>query len=187
MGIPSKPEMFVQRIQVKPETPKSWIPLCSSLHSYSELFYKFITYYMFNNSYNIDTWNIRRKVVGYIMSLKRKQRMKLKANSHEEDKYHLMFNNVLTSDSDLLSSNTHKGCCVLNATSEYNYKLRSVIGQEDTSKVTKLTWFNKQVRDMFLCAWMISQKLVDHTNIGRAIDCLLNMVYAPFASMRDSI
>ena len=75
------------------------------------------------------------------MSLKRKQRMKLKANSHEEDKYHLMVNNVLASDSDLLGSNTHKGCCVLNAT-EYNYKLGSVIEQEDESKVTKWTWFD---------------------------------------------
>ena len=70
------------------------------------------------------------------MSLKRKQRMKLKANNHEENTYHLMFNSVLSSDSDLLGSNTHKGCCVLNAT-EYNYKLRSVIGREDESKVTK--------------------------------------------------
>ena len=57
-----------------------------------------------------------------------------------------MFNNVLTSDSDLLQFNTHKGCYVLNAT-EYNYKLRSVIGQEDESKVTKWTWFNKHVCD----------------------------------------
>ena len=63
--------------------------------------------------------------------------MKLKANNHEENKYYLMFNNALTSDSDLLGSNTHKGCCVLNVT-EYNYKLRSVIGREDESKVK--TW-----------------------------------------------
>ena len=27
MGIPSKPEMFVQGIQVKPEIPKLWVPL----------------------------------------------------------------------------------------------------------------------------------------------------------------
>ena len=45
--------------------------------------------------------------------------MKLKAKSYEEDKYYLIFNNVLTSNSDLLRSNTHKGCCVLNTT-EYN-------------------------------------------------------------------
>ena len=38
--------------------------------------------------------------------------------------------------SDLLCTNTHKGCCLLNA-NEYNYELRSVIGQEDESKVTK--------------------------------------------------
>ena len=34
---------------------------------------------------------------------------------------------------------------------------------------------------------MISRKLVDHTNIGRAIGCLLDLVYAPSTSMRDSI
>ena len=31
-GMPSKPEMFVQGIQVKPEKPRSWIPLCLSLY-----------------------------------------------------------------------------------------------------------------------------------------------------------
>ena len=44
--IPSKPEMIVQGIQVKPETPKTWLPLCSSLHSYLKLFYKFGICYM---------------------------------------------------------------------------------------------------------------------------------------------
>ena len=58
------------------------------------------------------------------MSLKRKQRMKLKAYSPEENKYHLMFNNVLSSDSDLLQTNTHKGCCILNA-NEYNYNINT--------------------------------------------------------------
>ena len=57
---------------------------------------------MIDYNYNINTWNIRRQVVGYIMSPKRKPRMKLKANNHEENKYHLMFNNVLSSDSDIL-------------------------------------------------------------------------------------
>ena len=70
MGIPSKPEIFVQGIQVKLEMPKSWVPLCLSLNSYSKLLHKFITYYVFNNSHNIDTWNIRRRVIGYIMCLK---------------------------------------------------------------------------------------------------------------------
>ena len=72
-------------------------------------------------------------------------------------------------------------------TTDYNYKLRSVIGREDDSKVTKWTWFNKQVRDTCLCSWMISRKLVDHTNIGRAIGRILDMVYVPSVSMRDSI
>ena len=74
-----------------------------------------------------NTGNMRRQVVGYIMSMKRKQRMKLKACSLEEDKYHPMFNNVLPSGSDLLRTNTYQGCCMLNA-NEYNYELRSVIG-----------------------------------------------------------
>ena len=50
--------MFVQDIQIKPETPKSWIPLCLSLHSYLNMYYKLITYYMFNNNYNIDIWKL---------------------------------------------------------------------------------------------------------------------------------
>ena len=120
------------------------------------------------------------------MSLKRKQWMKLKAKGCAEDNYYLIFNNGLTSSSDLLQSNTHEGCCVLNTT-DYNYKLRNVIRQENDFKVKKWIWFNKQVCDTFLCSWMISRKLVDHTNIGRAIGRILNMVYAPFLSMRTSI
>ena len=34
---------------------------------------------------------------------------------------------------------------------------------------------------------MISRKLVNHTNIGRTIGCLLDMVYVPSAGMKDSI
>ena len=34
---------------------------------------------------------------------------------------------------------------------------------------------------------MISQKLVDHTNIGRAIRRLLELVYAPSAGTRNSV
>ena len=62
--------------------------------------------------------------------------MKLKACSPEEDRYHLMFNNVLPSDSDLLRTNSQKGYCMWNA-NEYNYELRNVIGREDEYKVTK--------------------------------------------------
>ena len=62
--------------QVKPETPKSWIPSHPSLQPYVKYFYKFVTYYMIDHNYNIDTWNINEQVVGYIMSLKRKRRAK---------------------------------------------------------------------------------------------------------------
>ena len=100
--------------QVKPQSPESWIPSYSSLQPYVNYFYKFVTYYIFDNKYDINTWNIRRHVVGYIMSLKRKRKSKLNANNCEEDKYHLIFNNILTSSSIILQSNTHKGCCILN-------------------------------------------------------------------------
>ena len=59
--------------QVKSETPKAWLPSRSSPQSYEKLFYKFITYCMFDNIYNIDTWNIRRQIIGYIMSLKKNE------------------------------------------------------------------------------------------------------------------
>ena len=114
--------------QVKPESPESWIPSHSSLQPYVKYFYKFVTYYMFDHNYNIDTCDIRRQIVGYIMSLKRKRGAKLKAKGCTEGRYDRIFNNVLESNSDLLQSNTHKVYCMLNAT-DYNYKLRSVIGK----------------------------------------------------------
>ena len=120
------------------------------------------------------------------MFLKRKKGAKLKAKGCAEDRYHHIFNNLLESSSNLLPTNIHKGCSVLKAT-DYNYKLRSIIGREDNSSITKWTWFNKQVRDTFLCSWMISWALVDFTNIERAIGWILDMVYAPSMSMRDSI
>ena len=91
----------VTPIQVKPETTKSWVPLHSSLQPYMKYFYKLITYYMIDYNQSNNTGNIRKQVVGYIMSLKKKQRMKLKAYSPEENEYHLIINNVLSSDSDL--------------------------------------------------------------------------------------
>ena len=178
-----KPEILLQIIlgfmsvpkQVKPKTPKTWLPSHSSLQSCATSFYKFVTYYMFNNNYNINTWNIRKQVTGYSMTLKRKKRMQLKEKGCAKGHYHLIFNNVLKTSSKPLQSNSHKGCCVLNTT-DYNYKLRSVIGREDDFKITKWTLFDKQVRDTFFCSWIISQKLVDHTNIGRAIDRIFDKI-----------
>ena len=142
--IHSKPEILLQSIrgfmstpkQVKSKAPKSWLSLNLSLQSNTKSFYKFVTYYLTDNNYNIDIWNIRKQVAGYIMSLKSKRRMKLKAKGCTEGHYHLTFNNVLASSSKISQSNTHKGCCVLN-TIYCNYKLRSMIGREDDSKITK--------------------------------------------------
>ena len=103
-------------IQVKSEKRKSWIPSHSSLQPYRKYFHKLITYYMIDYNHSNNIANIRRKIVGYIMSRKRKRRMKLKAyNPEEVIKCYLMFNNVLPSDSNLLHTNTHKGYCMLNA------------------------------------------------------------------------
>ena len=142
--ISSKSKIFLQYIwgfmirpkQVTPEITKSWIPPYQLLQPCLEYLYKFVTYYMIDHNYNIDTWNIRKQVVGYIMSLKRKRRTKLKAKGCAEGHYHRIFNNVFQSSSDFLRTNTHKSCCVLNTT-DYNCKLRSVIGREDDSKVIK--------------------------------------------------
>ena len=135
-------------IQVKPEAPKSWLPLSSLLQLYVMSFYKFVTYYIIDRNYNIYTWNTIKQVAGYIIFLKRKRRAKLKAKGCAEGRYHRTFNHEIESSSILVQSNTHEGWCVLDTT-DYNYKLRSVIGWENDSKVTKWTWFNKQVRDTF--------------------------------------
>ena len=112
--------------------------------------------------------------------------MKLKAKSCAEDKFHLIFNNVLTSSPDLLQSNTHKGCCVLNTT-DYNYKLRSMIGREDDFTTNKRTWFDVPVRATFLWSWMISLVLGDYTDMRGITGYILGDVPAPHVSMNDSI
>ena len=124
--------------QMKPGAPKAWIPSHSSLQSYKKSLYKFVAYYIIDHNYNTVAWNIRKLIAGYIMSLERKQRVKLKAKECTDYSYHHLFNKVLESSSKFLQSNIYKECCVLNTT-DYNYKLRSVIGREDDTKVTKWT------------------------------------------------
>ena len=133
---------IVTSIHMKPEISKSWISSRSSLQPYMKYFHKLIAYYIIDYNHYNNIINIRRQMVEYIMSMERKQRTIFKARCPKQYKYHLMLNNVLPSDSELLCTNTHKGYCLLNA-NEYNYKLRSVIGQGNESKVTKWTWFNK--------------------------------------------
>ena len=62
-----------------------------------------------------------------------------------------------------------------------------MFGLEYDSKAMKWTWFNIQVSATFLCSWMISWALVDYTDIERAIGHILDKVYIPSISMRDSI
>ena len=46
---------------------------------------------------------------------------------------------------------------------------------------------NKHVRDTILCSWMISQALVNYTDMVQGIGCILDKAYVPSVSMRDSI
>ena len=63
-------------------------------------------------------------------------------------RYYQRFNHKMETSLNLVQSNTHKGCSML-YTTDYNYKLRSVLGQEDDSTANKWTWFNKQEYDTF--------------------------------------
>ena len=62
----------VTPIHIKPERTRSWLPSHSSLQPYMKYFHKLITYYMIDYNHSNNNGNIRRQVVGYMMSLKRK-------------------------------------------------------------------------------------------------------------------
>ena len=64
------------------------------------------------------------------MLLKRKYSAKVKAKRYAEGYHHQKFNHELESRSHIVTSCLHVGSYVMN-TVDYNYKLRSVIGQED--------------------------------------------------------
>ena len=70
---------------------------------------------------------------------------------------------------------------------DYNYKLRSIIGQEDDITTIKWKWFDTQVCGTFLWSWIISWSLVDYTNMRKTIGHILANVYAPPNSMKASI
>ena len=80
----------------------------------------------------------------------------------------------------------HIGSYLINIL-DYNYKLRGVIGREDDFTTNKWKWFNTQVHDTFLWSRIISQALVDYTDMGRAISHILDNLCAASVSMKDSI
>ena len=61
-----------------------------------------------------------------------------------------------------------------------------MIGGEDDFTANNWTWFDKQVRATFLWSW-ISRVLVDYTNMGSIIGCIMDNIYAPCVSINDSI
>ena len=70
---------------------------------------------------------------------------------------------------------------------DFKYKLRSMIGREDDFTTNKRTRFDKQVHTTSLWSWMISQVLVDYTDMGRIIGRILDNILAPYVSMNNSI
>ena len=94
--IPSKPEIFLQRIreftilsiQAKPETSTFWLLLHGLLQSSVIHFYKYIGYCVIDRTANNDTWDIRKQTLGYNMFLKRKQSGKMKAKGCAKGRPH---------------------------------------------------------------------------------------------------
>ena len=72
-------------------------------------------------------------------------------------------------------------------TLDYNYKLRSVIGQVDDFAANKWNRFDTQVCDIFLWSWMISRVLVDYTGMERIIGHIIDNVYTLSVSTKESI
>ena len=142
--------------------------------------------YVIDLNTNNNAWNIRKQAIGYIMLLKRKQSAKVKAKGCTEEHHYLKFSHKSKSSSHIVLSCLHMGSYVIH-TLDYNYKLRSVIGWEDDFTTNKWKWFDTQVHDIFLWSWMISRSLVDYTDMGRIIGCILDNEDARSVSLRDSI
>ena len=66
-------------IHTKPEISKSWKLSRSSLQPYMKYFHKLIAYYIIDYKHYNNINNIRRQVVGYMMSMERKRRTNLKS------------------------------------------------------------------------------------------------------------
>ena len=78
------------------------------------------------------------------MFLKRKSSRKVKAKGCAKGRYCREYSHKVESSSHIVPSYAHVGSCVTNSM-DYNYKLRSVIGQEDNFTVKKWKWFDTQV------------------------------------------
>ena len=75
---------------------------------------------------------------------------------------------------------------IKNTLYNFFYKVRSVFGREDDFTAKKWTWFDTQVCTTLLWPWVVSRALVDCTEIGRIISCLIDTVQTPSASGTDS-
>ena len=109
------------------------------------------------------------------MLLKRKESVKVKTKGCEKGYYHQEFNHELEPNLHLVTSCIHVGSYEMN-TLNYNYKLRSVFGLEDDFATSMWRWFDTQVCNTCLWSWMISWSLVDYTDMGRIVGCILDDV-----------
>ena len=187
-SVPSKPEFFLQHIcefticsiQAKPETFMLWLLLHASVQTSVLLFYKYIGYYMIDQTTNNTT-------LGYIMLLKRKWKREVKGNWCAKGRPHRECNNEVESSSLIVSPYVVMGSCLMNVMDyNFNYKLRSVVGWEDDFTANKWMWLDLQVRATLLWTWVISQALVDYTDMGRTIGRLLDDVQEPYVSANNS-
>ena len=110
----------------------------------------------------------------------------MKAKGQAEGCYHQMIKYNVESNSHLIPSCSHMVSCLMDKT-DYNYKLRSVIGHNSDFIANKWTWFNKQVRAIFLWSCMLSRALVDYINMGKMIGRILDNVYTPCVPMNNII
>ena len=70
---------------MKPEISKAWSSLRSSLLPYMKYFHKLTAYYIIDYNHYNNINNIRKQVIGYIMSMKREQRTNLKARIRTQE------------------------------------------------------------------------------------------------------
>ena len=120
------------------------------------------------------------------MLLKKEQNAREKTKGCAEGHYHPKFNHKLVLSSHIVTSCLYLGSYVMN-TFDYNYKLKSVIGQENDFTTNKWKWFDTQVCDTFLWSCLISRSLVDYTNMSGIISRILDNVCVLSMPTKDSI
>ena len=119
--------------------------------------------------------------------MKSKQSRKMRVKGCAEGHHHRECNHKVELSLHIIPSYALMGSCLMNVMDyNFNYKLRSVVGREDDFTANKWTWFDIQVCASLMWIWMISQALIDYTNMGRIIGGLLDNVQALYVSASNN-